>query len=1344
MNKGKMRVWWAFVLAILSANTYMAHALPFVGITPKPTPPSGQLKGAAALCDPATATVDLDINNVRARMMNGGDMWYDRPTGTARYEVPKGSNKNALFAGSVWVGGYDAEGNLKVCAQTYRQAGNDYWPGPLDPHDNSIDKSVCSEWDKIWRINRSDLDAFKDLWALDHNNVIGNQYDDIKSWPALGNDDAVGKTNSQLTLLKSAVGVPNHTYAPFVDANNDGVYSWRDGDYPAILGDQYTWWVFNDVGNTKTETGSGAIGMEVQVSAFAFSRKDYMNDATFINYRLINRGSITMSSTYMATWTDADLGYGGDDYVGCDTTRGLGILYNSKTPDGQGEVTSYGTQIPMVGVDFFIGPKHDTFINGVYKILDTLDMTVFNYFNNAANSPIGDPHGSTEYLRVMTGYNRVGVHLHNDQAQGPSSTGFGPGPLTNFAYPGNPNNPAEWSQCQCGLPKTNDARFVHSSGPFTLYSGGITNDLTIGMVWVSDVGACPNATFTKIRVADDLAQEFFDLKFKVIQGPDAPDMTIREADRSLIIYLTNDNRNSNNYKEQYGYNDSAKYHESAGKLAKTTPDSIYKFEGYRVFQLKNSSITAAQIFGANGQIDNTVAVEVFETDIQNGIKTIINYENDPIKNAYEGQLKVEGKDSGISHSFRVTNDAFAKGNDQRLVNYHNYYFVAIAYAYNNFRPFSYNLVDSTQKRPYLESTRGWMPGFRGTIPVIAAMPNPTNGSMGTEDPGNYGDGVVIKRLEGSGNGHNFVKMDETSEATALQAPNYQEPYPVYNRGQGPVNVKVIDPRLIKPYDWELWLTGTNSDPLGSNGTGLVAAQSQWMLVAKNDVGTSVDTLYSDHTLDVTNEQILTKYGIAVNVTQVQRPGDNSEEFGSNNGYIGSTVTFADPGKLWLAGVNDGESTSPTNWIRSGSSSDTLTTAYGVCDFKDMAHLVNNATVYYDPNQRYESLLSQNTALRGSWAPYALATDLDTTKSFCGGIGVSYLGGHIKSLDKLMTVDIVFTSDKSKWTRCPVVELQDNSALAEGHVNKFGLRKHAGWNLEVGDDGGPVYSTDPNDDGMSWFPGYAINQLTGKRVAIMFGEDSYLKAENGADMIWNPTSTQSGVSPREVINGGKHYIYISDSLYDAGKAMRSGLTSTSPIVLTRTYQQFQWVGCPLLARNSKFLSLNDGQIPTETRIELAVDMPYRKFIPVAGQALRNGGLPIYQFTTRDLAPRPITDGNNTYANDKKALLDRIRAVPNPYYGYVGYETNRLDTRVRFVNLPNRATISIYSVDGTLIRRLEHANTEATTQGYEDWDVRNAKGLQIASGMYLVHISVEGVGETVIKWFGAMRPVDITTY
>ena len=39
----------------------------------------GQLKTTAS-CRPAEAAIDLDINNVRARLMTGGDMWWDNGT----------------------------------------------------------------------------------------------------------------------------------------------------------------------------------------------------------------------------------------------------------------------------------------------------------------------------------------------------------------------------------------------------------------------------------------------------------------------------------------------------------------------------------------------------------------------------------------------------------------------------------------------------------------------------------------------------------------------------------------------------------------------------------------------------------------------------------------------------------------------------------------------------------------------------------------------------------------------------------------------------------------------------------------------------------------------------------------------------------------------------------------------------------------------------------------------------------------------------------------------------------------------------------------------------------------
>ena len=46
-----------------------------------------QLKSVMALCAPAAAKEDLDINNVRATILTGGDMWWDLVNG--KYLVPK-------------------------------------------------------------------------------------------------------------------------------------------------------------------------------------------------------------------------------------------------------------------------------------------------------------------------------------------------------------------------------------------------------------------------------------------------------------------------------------------------------------------------------------------------------------------------------------------------------------------------------------------------------------------------------------------------------------------------------------------------------------------------------------------------------------------------------------------------------------------------------------------------------------------------------------------------------------------------------------------------------------------------------------------------------------------------------------------------------------------------------------------------------------------------------------------------------------------------------------------------------------------------------------------------------
>ena len=208
-------------------------------------------------------------------------------------------------------------------------------------------------------------------------------------------------------------------------------------------------------------------------------------------------------------------------------------------------------------------------------------------------------------------------------------------------------------------------------------------------------------------------------------------------------------------------------------------------------------------------------------------------------------------------------------------------------------------------------------------------------------------------------------------------------------------------------------------------------------------------------------------------------------------------------------------------------------------------------------------------------------------------------------------------------------------------------------------------------------------------------------------------------------------------------VRASNPNISLTSLKYAYSGVAWVGIPTLNPSISLTTLDQGLIPTTTKLRFRVTRPYAayeavdpttiKTVPVSSVTPTN---PYYTFSTTNLAPSALSDTSN-----RNRLLSRIYAVPNPYYGYSGYETNRFDTKVRIINLPAVANINIYTLDGALIRTLSK-NDPGTS--YIDWDIRNSAGLPIASGMYLMDVKAEGIGETVIRWFGATRPIDVTTY
>jgi len=1357
----------------------------------------GADKGLAAGCLAPQEPAVLELNNVRTTIYSGGDMWWDLKQ-FARYEVPKGSGKHSLFLGSLWIGGTDINGQLKVAAQRYRDNGPDFYSGPLDTTGTAdIDAVTCKEFDKIWKMSRAEAALHrycKDPLHPENMNTLNCQgYQtplSIKDWPSVSY-----KSNAPIGGMVST----QYFHAPFIDVDGDHTYDPEAGDYPGydlnnevdcqtsrtpyLYGDVTLYWIFNDKGNIHYETQSTAIGMEIRAQAFAFATNDEINNMTFYNYELINRGTNTLYNCYFGVNTDADLGYARDDYVGCDVQRGFGYVYNGDAIDA---VTTspapdqYGVNPPAIGIDFFEGPyadpnnQADMFdpddvatwfaINGVgyndsIKDNERIGMRRFIYYQNDPASALGDPNVGVEYYSLLRGRWKSGTDMVFGGSGFPGGVGSTSTPA-NFMFPGD-SDPLDWGTggndlgfewtqqkpCPtCPQSPAGDQRFVQSAGPFTLKPGAV-NDITTGAVWARAFNGDPFESVKLVRKADDKAQQLFENCFRLLDGPDAPDVFIQELDRELLLYWTNNplgNNRYNDYEERDYSIDTS--------IAVTVESRKYKFQGYLIYQVKDGSVTADDRHNLEkSRLIAQCDLRDFEgTGTTNPIATLVNYTPDEQLGFNIPQVEVQGANEGIFQSLRVTEDAFAAGADKRLVNHKDYHFLVIAYGYNNYKTYNQNDPSALdgQKKPFIPSRKS---GTGGAIQVYSAIPHitapETNGTLLNSF---YGDGPEITRIEGTGNGGNVLDLTPESEETILQPPYYMA-NPVYRRGFGPVKIKVVDPLSIVKGTYYLAIDGGVSPSLGLS---TMMATSRWAILDED-----LDTVALSHTdVSVGSEQILFKradgtfMGISALVKQVLQPGEDKER---NNGFVEASVEIANPANTYMAFLPDEDINPALNWILSGTQT---------------LNFPPDNTL--DKQQVFERVSFGNNS--GALAPYRICSygkDGPVWKN---------ISASVYRMDYLQGVDLVLTPDKSKWTRVPVLEADSVLAYTYTHPDlsstkprKLDLRRSPSVDKEgryATADGTftgtllTAASNNPEDAnyvsawGMGWFPGYAISVETGERLNMAFAEDSYLTQANGRDMLFNPTGIDpndptndlgSVISPLgDAILGGKHFIYIFGSnaaasgntfpetpRYDAGVwamgILRLDNGNPEPEDKQKLFRSGMWTGIPVSLKGRQWLS-------EELRFRMRVTKPYFQYGTYTKEQAAvplNANKPLYRFSLDGLAPET---GVGAVAS---SALDLINVVPNPYYAYSAYEKNQLDNRVKITNLPPQCTITIYNTSGSMVRRFAKGTNDITSV---DWDLKNCANVPVASGIYIIHVKAPGVGERVIKWFGVLRPTDVSDF
>lgn len=1422
-------VYLIFIIIALLMYSFQLDARKFL---PDSTNNQGGARVTAEDCKSATAYNYLDINNVRCRINTGGDMWWDLQS-LPQYEIPAGSKKHSMFSAALWIGGKDVNGNIRVAAQRYRGRGDDFYTGPLTTEGLAdVSPDVCKQYDRHFIIYRSDVEKFV---AAKANPELYEGYQTpayFDEYPAHG--DVLRGYSYYLAPFYDNDGDGDYNPGagdyPYYDLENELTIEDANPTMEGngilkdqiLKGDMTLFWIFNDKGADHTETQGDPIGFEIRGQAFAFSTNDELNDMTFYSYEIINRSTFSLDSTYFSQWVDPDVGYAKDDYLGCDVQRGLGYCYNGEATDGTGQQAHYGENPPAIGVDFFQGPYMDPLIDSVIgeaiprratdsignplcdesinglNFTDTIagnerfGMRRFLYHNNTGG-PKGDPSTYDEYYWMLKGYWKGGreypMQFGGDAYPGNPNVS----PVrTTFMFPGDTDpcwwgtkhddDPTEpginvieeygWTPSEEGVHWTeknegnnpDDRRFMQSAGPFTLKPGAV-NYITVGIPWVPGTGDV-TSTLNNLKKADDLCQDLFIQNFRIINGPDAPIVEVQELNEQLILYLDYlpcQPGSLANYGS--GCNYQGKYEEYdytiknvAGEPKK---DTLYRFEGYQIYQVKNASVSATDLK------DPDKARVIAQCDIKNGVGRLINYTTNATIGVEEGELMVDGSDQGIKHTFVVSRDQFAAEGD-KLINNKRYYFMAVAYAYNEWQQYIPGQQDG-QRTPYLGSRKSSTGGSIRAVEGIPHIPIVENG--GTITNSEYGDGVEITRLEGTGNGELPLRLKDETVDKILDGESpftdnqWRHDILKYKQGYGPLDIKVVDPLNVQESDFSLRFM---HEDVNWNNPSSTIANSFYEII---DLEIN-ETIESHRSIDVKYEQLLIDYGISVSVFQPLEPiaQDRTGKFNKmyNDAFIEAEKIYDIPELDWLTGVQDNDlNLYDDDWIAAGTTQEDY--------FKQKLGPDGRVVKwFFDETGQFE------TVLDGTWAPFGLTRAVGND----GPAGLesdNYILNNIKLKD-VHSIQVVITSDKSKWSRSPVIELgghyttPGSEHMIEGRVDENGdttypLQMTPRYGKSVDKDGNPwtgdltESSDNPNDPnyiagyGMGWFPGYAINLETGERLNIMYGENSKYCEENGysgetgRDMKWNPTDTYNQADD-EQIRGGMHYVYImgkgKDTVeglftpdytfeapgYDAGEWLWniyqvSGTELDKP--RRAAFQKAMWTTMPLLKTGTEFLE-------SDLKIYINVSRQYHQYYSTndednMGIQQENDGYPFYEFTT---------DGLGTTTGDKKAAqdaLDLIRIVPNPYNAFSDYEEDQLDTRIRITNLPVKCKLSIYTINGTLVREYTRDDQTITSQ---DWDLKNYAGIPISSGVYLIHVDAEGIGERVLKFFCTMRPTDLNAF
>jgi len=463
-------------------------------------------RGAASVL--TTAGDDLYrpflINRVFNYYGNNGDGAFNKfSTSNEGFEFTKGSGKTCVFEeGVVWGGYHKGRTTPKIGGSVYRhglEAGPIVTPGT--PTTDPVGDDPTNPANRIYRV-RPDINPrtqFADVEAL----ITSSEIPYVGRYESYTAQDIYNQYINDWNQWPAAEG------APFVygkDSNNvqrtNGPYDPRY-DIPGRPGaDQTLWYVANDCNQTRTAflAGSPVIGLEMQRTIWGYNRANALGQTIFESTLLINKSGAEIDTMYLAQFADPDLGSGLQNYVGYDTTRNLGYVYNGAPTD-----PVFGTAIPAAGFDIVQGPAvpgspGDTAAFHLRKRpgYRNLPNSAFVFFISTS-IPYADPlqgaGGDVQWYRLLQG---------TIAATGASFIDPVTAKPTKFCLYGDPLTGQGWTASMTFPPQ--DVRFGMSTGPFTLAAGD-TQEIVVALT--AGLGADYLSSIGVLRSADDFVQNAY-------------------------------------------------------------------------------------------------------------------------------------------------------------------------------------------------------------------------------------------------------------------------------------------------------------------------------------------------------------------------------------------------------------------------------------------------------------------------------------------------------------------------------------------------------------------------------------------------------------------------------------------------------------------------------------------------------------------------------------------------------------------------------------------------------------------------------------------------------------------